>query len=82
MGRGHHVRADLIRIRLRAIRHRCVQPQNRRLERLVCLTSESLPLQALEMASWAATHDLTGLVHHAGQAVNSYHCAIPNGLRN
>lgn len=29
------------------------------------LTSESLPLQALEMASWAATHHLTGLVHHA-----------------
>ena len=29
------------------------------------LTTESLPLQALEMASWAATHDLTGLVHHA-----------------
>jgi len=29
------------------------------------LTTESLPLQALEMASWAATDDLTGLVHHA-----------------
>jgi transposase InsO family protein len=29
------------------------------------LTTEFLPLQALDMASWAATHDLTGLVHHA-----------------
>jgi len=29
------------------------------------LMTESLPLQALEMASWGATHDLTGLVHHA-----------------
>jgi len=29
------------------------------------LTTESLPLQALEMASWAATDDLTGFVHHA-----------------
>lgn len=29
------------------------------------LTTESLPLQALEMASWSATHDLTGLIHHA-----------------
>lgn len=28
------------------------------------LTTESLPLQALEMASWATTDDLTGLVHH------------------
>ena len=29
------------------------------------LTTESLPLQALEMASWTAADDLTGLVHHA-----------------
>ena len=29
------------------------------------LTTQSLPLQALEMASWAATGDLTDLVHHA-----------------
>lgn len=29
------------------------------------LTTESLPLQALEMASGESTHDLTGLVHHA-----------------
>jgi len=29
------------------------------------MKAESLPLQALDMASWAATDDLTGLVHHA-----------------
>ena len=29
------------------------------------LTTEMLPLQALEMASWATTDDLTGLVHHS-----------------
>ena len=29
------------------------------------LSNEGLPLQALEMASWSATADLTGLVHHA-----------------
>jgi len=32
------------------------------------LTTEMLPLQALEMASWAATDDLTGLVHHSDHA--------------
>lgn len=43
------------------------------------LTTESSPWPALDMASWAATHALTGLVHHADNGVSTCRCAILNG---
>ena len=69
LGRRHHLRQRLARLRLRGICGRRLQPPDRGWRVAVSLHAE-LALGALEMAIWARrAQQLEGLVHHSDRGV-------------